>query len=295
MKRRLFIGSSREGEKIAQKLKQRIEEECGEWISPEIWSDEGIFKLNSNTLSSLAQRARSSEYGVLVATGDDYLESRDNAYRGVRDNVLLELGMFIGSLGLSRSFVLVESEVKMPSDYNGVTIPFFDRENPGSLERSIDGILSSIVNTKNSVNLTPSASAALAVGYFENFLLPCMNKLFYIDDTVLEVLIPQNLHSLNSSVEVYKRKHPSNEISIYGSGRPVIYQYQETAYKYWDIPTTLNTLIKVADIFVHQVEFGIDPEKSQWLEYEVRNFITTINLEAEKNPMFAGRFEVRRI
>ncbi len=295
MKRRLFIGSSKEGLSIAQNVKKRIEAEFGSWISPEIWNEEGIFKLNNNTLDTLAQKARSSEYGILIATSDDWVVSRKLLKKGIRDNVLLELGMFVGSLGLSRAFVLVESKVKLPSDYSGISIPFFERKNPKSLDEAISSILNLISATENSVGLTPSASAALAVGYYQNFILPAVSGLMSQDsDSVIEILIPEKLYNLNSSIQSFLLDNPSTDFSVNGNGRPFIKKYNDAKSRYWDVPTTLTTLEKVSDIFVHQKEFGINKEKESWIEYEIRNFIQTINLEVSKDRQLKDRVIIKR-
>lgn len=295
MKRRLFIGSSKEGLDIAKALKLRIENELGGWIKPEIWNEEGIFRLNANTLDTLAQKARSSEYGILVATSDDWVVSRKLLKKGIRDNVLLELGMFVGSLGLSRAFVLVESKVKLPSDYNGISIPFFERKNQRSLDEAISSILKLISSTEHSVGLTPTASAALAVGYYQNFVLPSIQGLLKKDsNAILEIVIPEKNYSLASAIEKYSQENPSNEVSVNDKGRPIVNKYNAEKSRYWDIPTTLSTLEKVSDIFIHQKEFGISKEKESWLEYEIRNFIQTINLEASKDRLIKDKIITKR-
>ena len=61
-------------------------------------------------------------YAVVLATGDD--EAREKG--GVelrsrpRQNVILELGFFLGKLGRDRVAVLREPELEFPSDYDGV-------------------------------------------------------------------------------------------------------------------------------------------------------------------------------
>ncbi len=56
-------------------------------------------------------------FAVILATADD--QGRP------RQNVILEMGYFLGKLGRNNVFVLVEDGIEMPSDYSGVLyIPF---------------------------------------------------------------------------------------------------------------------------------------------------------------------------
>src|SRR5262245_1254912 len=103
MKRKLFIGSSKEGEELAKKVHEEITRECGDWISPQIWNDGGIFDLNMSALDALVRASRRFDYGILVASKDDILKTRGRAHFVPRDNVMFEMGMFLGSLGLTRA------------------------------------------------------------------------------------------------------------------------------------------------------------------------------------------------
>jgi predicted nucleotide-binding protein len=63
-------------------------------------------------------------FAVILMTGDDRggaAEVDHEKYRRrARQNVLLEMGFFLGSLGRRRVCVLYEPEVEIPSDYTGV-------------------------------------------------------------------------------------------------------------------------------------------------------------------------------
>src|SRR5690606_18070246 len=65
---------------------------------------------------------------------DDKSFIRDSEYNTVRDNVVLELGMFIGALGLEKCFILVPKSVetvfRLPTDLAGVTASFYDDQEP---------------------------------------------------------------------------------------------------------------------------------------------------------------------
>ncbi len=63
-------------------------------------------------------------FAVILATGDDrggLADEKPETYRRrARQNVVMELGFFLASLGRRRVCVLYEPDVEMPSDYTGV-------------------------------------------------------------------------------------------------------------------------------------------------------------------------------
>lgn len=116
----VFVGSSSEGKAVARAFKVELEDQADCEVS--IWS-EGVFSPGSYSMDSLVNAARTSDFAVMVATPDDKGESRGLASYFPRDNILLELGLFIGALGLERSLILcpAENSPKLPSDLAGVT------------------------------------------------------------------------------------------------------------------------------------------------------------------------------
>ena len=69
----------------------------------------------------------------------DLLESRGAKAAVPRDNVLLELGMFIGHLGTDRTFMVCdrETEIKLPSDLAGVTPAWFQHPQAGNMQTAL--------------------------------------------------------------------------------------------------------------------------------------------------------------
>jgi hypothetical protein len=84
---------------------------------------QGVFGLSGGTLDSLVHATASYDFAVLVLTPDDLVERRGSQGNAPRDNVLLELGMFIGAIGRKRTFIVYPSdeELALPSDLAGVT------------------------------------------------------------------------------------------------------------------------------------------------------------------------------
>ncbi len=96
----------------------------------EVW-DEGVFGLSMGTLESLVQALDTFDFAVLVLTPADLLVSAGEQKNAPRDNVLLELGLFMGRLGRSRTFAVCQrdSNLKLPSDLAGVSLAPFLAQN----------------------------------------------------------------------------------------------------------------------------------------------------------------------
>jgi len=276
MKRKLFIGSSTEGSEVASFLTQKITGDCGDWIEPDIWNRGELFSLNRNVFDFLIKASRLYEYGVLVATADDILKSRNKKHPAVRDNVLFETGLFLGSLGMTRAFMLVEKGTRMPSDYNGVIVSTFDTNASGSLEEAIEKVIKAISRTRESFTFKPIPSVALAVGYFENFIQPFATGKIGTDFAI-EIILPGYIGNINTEIRYYESTHPSTEVSVYNDGtRPRIYSLKKDPSKFWDVPTTLKTLNSLMNRILPSSEIGSDPERMEWIQHELRNFKGTI-------------------
>jgi predicted nucleotide-binding protein len=130
----LFVGSSTEGLRIAKAIGLLLEEVC----EVSLWS-QGVFGLTQGTLESLVTRLPDFDFAVLVLTADDLSISRGAAKAAARDNVLFELGLFIGSLGRDRTFI-VHSQVDppdLPTDLAGVTAATFYPPERGDLQSAL--------------------------------------------------------------------------------------------------------------------------------------------------------------
>lgn len=280
MKRKIFIGSSSEGLKIAQAIKKKIEDECGDWLQCDIWNEGEIFKVNSGTLDSLVRASRRYDYGILVATADDKTIKRRLIHKSMRDNVLFEMGLFLGSLGLDRAFLFANIKISVPSDFNGVTLIRYHKKR--DIESKVSELVDHLKNTKNSYPLKPLPSSALALGYYEDYVVHLARKLSEEGpDWKLYIIVPNEIHKLLDRIKLYKEETNSNQVF---PERPSTYQYPNSSREYWDIPTTLLTLDKLVDFLNPVRGIGIDNENLEWKKQEIRNFIGTLQALINKNP-----------
>jgi len=114
----LFIGSSTEGLDIAYAIQEGLEYDA----EPTVWN-QGFFAPSASYLQSLVNGLRRYEFAVFVFSPDDVLKLRGEAFRTAQDNVIFELGLFMGALGPDRCFYLVQRdspELHLPSDLAGI-------------------------------------------------------------------------------------------------------------------------------------------------------------------------------
>src|ERR1035437_7060562 len=102
MKAKVFIGSSTESLPIAYAIQENLQFDC----NPTVWT-QGIFQLSSTVLDDLLNTLSSSDFGVFVFNPDDLLQIKNVSVQSVRDNVIFELGLFIGKLGKEKVFFVV--------------------------------------------------------------------------------------------------------------------------------------------------------------------------------------------
>lgn len=126
----VFIGCSREGKDVAQKLQEALDYD----VECTIWHD-GVFGLSQGTLESLVNALSNFDFAVLIATPDDMVASRGNNVPSARDNVIFELGLFMGGLGRGRTYILHcrDDEINFPSDFGDIAKASFAHREDGNL------------------------------------------------------------------------------------------------------------------------------------------------------------------
>jgi predicted nucleotide-binding protein len=121
---RVFVASSSEGLHVAEAVVIKLEHDA----KVKLWDN--AFDLSSMTITSLVARAQDTDFAVFIFHRDDKTTIRGSTYSVIRDNVLFELGLFIGALGVDRCFILVpkssEGDFRLPTDLAGVTVSTYD-------------------------------------------------------------------------------------------------------------------------------------------------------------------------
>jgi predicted nucleotide-binding protein len=132
----VFIGSSKEGLEIAEALQANMDEHC----EITLWS-QGAFGLGEGYLEALVKIKNNFDFAILVLTPDDLTSSRGKRQNSPRDNVIFELGLFMGCIGRERTFVIYDktSKLKLPSDLAGVSLVTYLPHSSGSLQSALGG------------------------------------------------------------------------------------------------------------------------------------------------------------
>jgi predicted nucleotide-binding protein len=120
---KVFIISSAEALEVARTIQNAFAHDP---FTTVVWTD-GVFKATSYTLQSLEDEVDSSDFAIAIAHADDLTESRGKEWPSPRDNVIFELGLFMGRLGKERAILMEprDKDVKLPSDLAGITtIPY---------------------------------------------------------------------------------------------------------------------------------------------------------------------------
>lgn len=114
----LFLGCSTESLPLAEALRDCLARED---IETRIWKEK-VFGPSDITLDTLIKHAHEVDFAAFIFGPDDLITSRGKALSGPRDNVVFELGLFMGQLARERAFVISgPMELKMPSDLHGLT------------------------------------------------------------------------------------------------------------------------------------------------------------------------------
>ena len=117
MKPTLFIGSSGEAMSIVDAFHLHLED-----IAEVIPWKFGVFKSGESALESLVNALGRFDFAAFILSPDDLVESRGGKNASPRDNVVFELGLFIGRLGRDRVFIIHDrdTDIKVPTDLLGI-------------------------------------------------------------------------------------------------------------------------------------------------------------------------------
>lgn len=99
------------------------------------------FNLSTDSIASLQARAAASDFAVFVFTPDDVTTIRQHNEQTVRDNVLFELGLFIGAIGKERCFIVKprDEDLHIPTDLLGLTPADYDgNRSDGNLPAAVN-------------------------------------------------------------------------------------------------------------------------------------------------------------
>lgn len=144
---RIFIGSSKEDEETAKEFSKELGRD--HTLDVTLWTSSRAFSIGRTIIENLENQI-SSDFALFVLGENDRIEMRGRKRAVPRDNVIFELGMFMGALGRERTFVVLPpgTKPKLPSDIHGLTLIVLDNENSATLIGRIKSACDNKIKTK---------------------------------------------------------------------------------------------------------------------------------------------------
>jgi hypothetical protein len=295
--KKLFIGSSSEAKKYAEEAKSILKDHFDVTIWYENALGSSVFNLNQNFLTDLLKASLEFDFGILIGTKDDKVKCGRTRKLQPRDNVIFELGLFTGRLGISKCAFVVEEDVKLPSDINGITLAIFDKHKKDSFKSEIEKVSGHFLRSSDEeINFFPSVT--LASVYYENFLLPTCKYLIenkgldylgkHYDNCKVNVIIPENIQDdVNLQFQRLKHRFTTKDTEIQCAGRPrkitIEAEVRDETLMIIDFPTIISGInYAIKNLFPD--DFNTTSQKYlSILERELGRFISTLHKLLSRN------------
>lgn len=173
MTKRLFIASSVESLDVAYAIQENVEYD----LDVVVWS-QGVFEISKSAIESLVGEAHEFDSAVFVFSPDDTSIIRGEEKPSVRDNVIFELGLFIGALGRENCFIVMPrsfSHLDLPTDLLGITPATYNDQ------RKDNNLVAALGPTANKIRraLVPSKKKPRAPASLEGIVTAMPYRLFY--------------------------------------------------------------------------------------------------------------------
>lgn len=211
----LFIASSVEGLGIADAINANLEHDahCTLWRT-------GTFKLSSQSVDDLVKKSSMIDFAVFAFTPDDVSKIRNHEVIIARDNVVFELGLFIGAIGKERCYIVKPRGVDMhlPSDLLGMTVADYATDRPDAdIASALNYACKQIKDRIDELGAIARSSFARAdrpVRYVPNppdYKLQDVDLLFLAECVKSRVTSPegQTFHSISNQL-----KHSDHEVML---------------------------------------------------------------------------------
>jgi hypothetical protein len=110
---------------------------------PEVWANRKFHSIDT-PIETLFRMLDEFKFALFVALSEDAVDKVGTEYHTMRDNVLFEMGLFLGRLGRSRVFLIAprdqSSQLHLPTDLTGLQPNYFD-PNAANLQSAVSANL----------------------------------------------------------------------------------------------------------------------------------------------------------
>ena len=304
LKPKIFIGSSKAGLSVAEKVRVNLSGigDCFLWQDPNMWEP------NKSTFDNLLKMASYFDFGIFVATADDLTLTNDKIVIEPRDNVILEMALFLGAMGRHKSFMLVENEIKLPSDFNGIYMPRFNASDDVSIKSACDEYIEKINEHYQLGHLSLYPTTALAIGYYKNFVeglvesarkaTPLIIDGVTYTDFKLKIVLPDNLKGrirekaalfykrngfVENAIETPFRKHPA-WFQLDPKSAPIA--------KLYDMPSTLTGIDDTIELILEKSYKGRTKIQEVIEQRELNNFRRVLQMLIDESPFAMETVEI---
>jgi len=274
-----------------------------------LWKDDGVWEVNTSTFDNLLRMVRFFDFGVFVATADDLtLGGNDQIVIEPRDNVILEMALYLGALGKDKSFLLVENGIKLPSDFAGIYMPRFDAGNDRSIETACNAFTGKIMDYYKFGHLSLYPTTALAFGYYKNFLEGMVESIQNAEslefegavftDFKLKVVMPADLNGyIRQKAALFYKRHGFGENAIKTKYRrqPAWFHLdvnQAPNATIYDMPSTLTGIDDAIEMVLQKGFTGRTAMQEVIEQRELNNFRRVLQIQLDKSPFAKQTVEI---
>jgi hypothetical protein len=105
MKPKIMVYSASEDTEVALAIQDNLQASA----DVVVWNQD-VFLLSESTVDGLTKHAHSFDFGIFILAPHDAVRIRGSEFAAPRDNVLFELGIFVGHLGKWRSILVIPDQ-----------------------------------------------------------------------------------------------------------------------------------------------------------------------------------------
>jgi len=273
-----------------------------------LWQDPNVWEPNRSTFENLLRMVSYFDFGVFVATADDLTLTNDKIVIEPRDNVILEMALFLGAMGIDKSFLLVEDGIKLPTDFSGIYMPSFEKGNDTTIKNACDEYANKIAEHYKLGHLSLYPTTALAIGYYKNFVAGLVESAqdaetlafdgIEYSDFKLKVVIPKDLHGMirEKASQFYKRHgFVENAMKTKFRKHPAWFQLdpkQAPTAMLFDMPSTLTGIDDAIELILQKGFHGRTKMQQVIEQRELNNFRRVLQMQIDKSPFAKATVEI---